>query len=558
MRLVIDYRAVNLLTKRNAFHIPYPETLFEAVSGSQWFSKLDLSHGFYQIRLHGDDQDKSTIITRYGNYKFLVMPMGICNAPSVYQRIVHELLMEYTDVSCLCYIDDILIYTESPDPEAHAEHLRAVLQKLREGKMYLNPEKAMLFQKRTIFLGHEIAYEGITSSVEKVEAVKEFAIPESVKDVRQFLGLTSYYRKFIHKYATIAGPLYMLLEGNGIVTKTGKIKAFQGCIKDKWRDDPSYEKSFNDLKDALTSAPVLRWPDFSCPFVVTPDASSYAIGGVIEQDVDGEGLRPVVYESRKMQGAEKNYLVHEQELLAILHMLKKFRHLLLGSKITIRTDHAPLKYLKTHANLSLRQQRWIEFLAPFDYDIIPIPGTHNTAADALSRDGRLCTPVHVDPETPVKYYAQIVDMGGELITTLDVSEEFHAYITSVRAEFAGGNDLGEVFDLTSIIPQSIDTSSEEIDECLVAVRQAYAQDKLAAQVLKSQRNSSVSSPRIKPNDYVVLNGHVYFYKASGRYLLYIPEKARLQNKDGNGCIMFDGTYEDMTLRQRIMIYDRGP
>jgi hypothetical protein len=178
----------------------------------------------------------------------------------------------------------------------------------------------------------------------------------------------------------------MLLEGKTMRTKAGKIKAFQGCIKGKWTEECT--RSFEALTKALTTSPVLRWHDFNHPFVVTPDASAFAIGGVIEQDVDGLGLRPVVYESRKMQPAEKNYPVHEQELLAILHMLKKFRHILLGNKMTVRTDHAPLQYLKTQPNLSLRQQRWLELLAPFDCDIIPIPGTQNTAADALSRDER--------------------------------------------------------------------------------------------------------------------------------------------------------------------------
>jgi hypothetical protein len=172
----------------------------------------------------------------------------------------------------------------------------------------------MLFQRRTTFLGHEISHEGITSSVEKVEAVEKFATPTSVKNVRQFLGLTSYYRKFIDGYATIAGPLYLLLEGKTVRTKTGKIKAFQGCIKNKWT--PECENSFIALKKALMTSPVLRWPDFNHPFVLTPDASAFAIGGVIEQDVDGQGLRPVVYESRKMQPPEKKYPVHEQELLA--------------------------------------------------------------------------------------------------------------------------------------------------------------------------------------------------------------------------------------------------
>ena len=244
------------------------------------------------------------------------------------------------------FMDDILIYSQ--DFDTHISHIQKVLTKLNDAQLYANPEKCTWCATSAFYLGHEISAEGIRVSKEKIQSITSWPTPKNVKELRSFLGLASYYRKFVKIFAFIAEPLTKLL------------------AKDqKWAwSKNSQHSAFRELKKQLTEAPVLLFPDFSLPFTLQTDSSGYAIGGVLLQD-QGHGLQPVAYESRKMIPAETRYPVHEQELLAILFCCKKWRHYILNNNTEVVTDHAPLKYIHSQPNISSRQTRWLDFLAQY-------------------------------------------------------------------------------------------------------------------------------------------------------------------------------------------------
>jgi hypothetical protein len=386
-RMVCDWRALNQLTIRDRFELPNPEQLFDKLSGAKWFTKLDLAQGYHQLPLSTDDRLKSAISTRYGTYEWSVASFGMTNVPSVFSRVLGNILFEYQDIFVINFLDDILIYTKSPKFEEHLKHIQLVLNKLKEAKLYANPEKCTWCVTSVPYLGHEISAEGIRCSKEKVQAVNDWPVPQSVKHVKQFLGMVSYYRKFIPSFAHIASPLHDLTKGHSKKHNRKISHKSTGGMINSHRDTPNalfwgpqHEQAFNQLKKKLTTHPILLWPDFSKPFTVIPDASGYAIGGALCQD-HGEGLQPVAYESRKMIPAETRYPVHEQELLAILYCCKKWRHYILHTPTEVLTDHAPLKYLHTQPILSNRQARWLDFLAEYDLHICPQKGVENVLGD---------------------------------------------------------------------------------------------------------------------------------------------------------------------------------
>jgi hypothetical protein len=345
-----------------------------------YFTKLDLSQGFHQLRLTEKDRAKSAITTRYGNLEWTVASFGMSNVPSVFSRVrVGNVLWEYQDDFVINFMDDILIY--SPGFDSHIKHIQKVLSKLVEASLYANPEKCTWCATSVFYLGHEISKEGIRVSKEKINSVSQWPTPCNVKDLRSFLGLASYYyRKFVRQFAFIAEPLTKLLQKEA-----------------KWTWSHNTQRnSFRELKQRLTTTPVLLFPDFnlrftigcertslsaaqrgafrhrpptlgassSSSFTIQTDSSAYAIGGLLLQD-QGNGLQPIAhnYESRKMIPAETRYPVHEQELLAILFCCKKWRHYILNNRTEITTDHAPLKHIQTQPDTCLndKQGGWISW-----------------------------------------------------------------------------------------------------------------------------------------------------------------------------------------------------
>jgi hypothetical protein len=366
-RFAVDYRRPNALMKKDAQPLPLPEVMFAQLKGASVFSKLDLTKGFYQIALDPKCREYLAFSTPDGLKQWKVMPFGTANAPGTFQREMQRVLRDRLGRSVLVYIDDILVF--SRNAEEHAEDVEWVLQQLAKVKYFANPDKCEFFQSTVNFLGHVISAGGVAVQQHKVDAVSKWPRPQSVTDVRRFLGLTGYYRRFVAGHSSIAGPLSDL---------TGKDTPFVWGEKE--------EAAFVQLKAALASAPVLVTPDNSKPYVLHTDASGYAVGASLSQMTD-RGLQPVAYMSKKMNAAQRNYTVHEWELLAVMEALKAWRCYVYGSAtpIDIYTDHHSLQWISTQPNLSARQCRWVEQLQEYSFKIHHLAGDKNIVADALSR-----------------------------------------------------------------------------------------------------------------------------------------------------------------------------
>ena len=365
-RVVVDFRAVNDLTIKNKYPLPLMDELFDRVYGAQFFTKLDLRSGFHQIRIHPDDREKTAFRTRFGSYEYTVLPMGLCNAPGTFMQLMNETFRDMLDRCVLVFLDDVLIFSKTK--EEHLKHLREVFDRLRKQKLYVKFSKCEFMQEQVEFLGHRIGKNGLAVSQDKIQAVQEWRQPKSETEVRSFLGLANFYRRFVKDYSKIALPLSELTKNE---------------VKFEWED--RQQAAFDELKAALTSAPVLIIPDPSLPYTLNCDACDYATGATLQQD-HGNGLQPVAYRSRKLTPAERNYDVREKEFLALVDACSHWRQYLHGTQpFRLLSDHDSLKYHRTMPNLSGRLARWIEKMAEFDYTIEHIPGVKNVVADALSR-----------------------------------------------------------------------------------------------------------------------------------------------------------------------------
>ncbi|XP_027155850.1 uncharacterized protein LOC113756359 [Coffea eugenioides] len=306
LRLCIDYRGLNEVTIKNKYPLPLIDSLFDQLQGSVVFSKLDLRQGYYQLKIKKEDIPKTAFSTRYGHFEFAVMPFGLTNAPAAFMDLMQRIFKKYLDQFVVVFIDDILIYSKTR--EEHVKHLEVVLQILREHKLYAKFSKCEFWLDEISFLGHKVSKEGIAVDPAKVEAVMNWKQPETPTEVRSFLGLAGYYRRFIQDFSKIAGPMTEL-------TKKG--------TKFIWT--PKCESSFQELKKRLTSAPVLVLPDGGEGYTVYSDASKEGLGCVLMQMG-----KIVAYTSRRLKPHEQNYPTHDLELAAVIFALKKWRHYLYG------------------------------------------------------------------------------------------------------------------------------------------------------------------------------------------------------------------------------------
>ncbi|QFZ26815.1 putative transposon Ty3-G Gag-Pol polyprotein [Clavispora lusitaniae] len=366
-RLCIDYRALNSITVKERFPLPLIDDIFDALQGAKVFSSLDLHSGYHQVAIAEEDYDKTAFVTPQGQYAWRVMPFGLTNAPATFQRLMNVIFHKLLNKTVVVYLDDILVFSKTR--EDHKRDLDEVLQILQANGLIAKRKKCYFFQTRLNFLGHVISSEGIAPNEDKIKAVKDWPPRKDPKDMQRFLGLTTYYRRFIKKYAHIAASLYDFAAG-----------------KSDWTEDTS--KSFNELKDRLTSAPVLILPDPNKTYVVHTDASDRCVGAVLEQqDEEGKILGVIAYESKKLNGAQLNYPVREKECLAIHYALKKWQHYLIGKKFYLYTDHQSLNYIYTTKHQNPRILRWLEFFSRFDFKPDYKSGSQNVVADALSRRG---------------------------------------------------------------------------------------------------------------------------------------------------------------------------
>ena len=369
-RVVIDYRGLNEITVRNQHPLPLMNEMFDRVHGATVFSSMDLKNGFHQIRLREGDEHKTAFRTQDGSFEFLVLPMGLCNAPGTFMQLMNGTFRDLLGKSVLCFLDDILVFSKTR-PE-HIAHLREVLTRLRSKKLWVKLSKCQFGKEQVSFLGHVIGQGGLATQPEKVTDINRWPTPRNAGDVRSFLGLSGFYRRFVPNYSRIALPMTML---------TQKQTKF---VWDKQQND-----AFEGLKAAISKAPVLIIPDPTKPYVVSCDACNFAAGAVLQQD-HGKGLQPVAFMSKKFKGPELNYDVREKEFLALRAACLHWRPYLHGTQpFRLQTDHDSLKYHKTMPKMSPRLTRWIEQMAEFDYTIEHIKGVDNVVADALSRQWNL-------------------------------------------------------------------------------------------------------------------------------------------------------------------------
>ncbi|KAJ3690328.1 hypothetical protein LUZ61_019492 [Rhynchospora tenuis] len=361
LRLCIDYRDLNKVTIKNKYPLPRIDDLFDQLQGSSVYSKIDLRTGYHQLRIKPEDIEKTAFRSRYGHYEYLVMPFGLTNAPAVFMDLMNRVFRDMLDICVVVFIDDILVYSRSP--EEHVTHLRMILDRLREHKLYAKFSKCDFWLNQISFLGHVISKEGLSVDPDKIRAIQEWPVLKNITEIRSFLGLTEYYRRFVHSYAKIAKPLTQLLQKD---------------IPFKWEE--AQENSFQELKNRLISAPILVMPIMGKDYVVYTDASRLGWGCVLTQDE-----HVIAYGSRQLKPHEQNYPTHDLELAAVVFALKLWRHYLYGVKCKIYTDHKNLKYIFTQKELNLRQRRWLELIKDYDLDIQYYAGKANVVADALSR-----------------------------------------------------------------------------------------------------------------------------------------------------------------------------
>ncbi|GJV72045.1 putative reverse transcriptase domain-containing protein [Tanacetum coccineum] len=320
-RMCIDYRELNKLTVKNRYPLPRIDDLFDQLQGSSVYSKIDLRSGYHQLRVREEDIPKTAFRTRYGHYEFQVMPFGLTNAPAVFMDLMNRVCKPYLDKFVIVFIDDILIY--SRNKQEHEEHLKLILELLKKEELYAKFSKCEFWIPKVQFLGHVIDSKGIHVDPAKIESIKDWASPKSPTEIRQFLGLAGYYRRFIEGFSKIAKPI---------------TKLTQKKVKFVWGD--KQEAAFQLLKKKLCSAPILALPEGSKDFIVYCDASIKGLGVVLMQRE-----KVIAYASRQLKIHEKNYTTHDLELGAVVFALKIWRHYLYGTKCTVFTDHKSLQHI---------------------------------------------------------------------------------------------------------------------------------------------------------------------------------------------------------------------
>ena len=401
LRFVQDYRKLNSITIRNRYPLPLFPDIMSRVNGAKYFTKLDVRWGYNNIRIREGDEWKAAFRTNRGLFEPLVMFFGLCNSPATFQTMMNDIFRNLVEEGVVSvYMDDILIFTKTL--EEHRSVVKRVLQILEENNLYLKPEKCVFEKAKVEFLGFILSEDRIEMDPVKIEGVRKWPQPKRVKELQSFLGFINFYRRFIEDFSKIARPLHDLTRKDT-----------------KWNWEEKHQKSFETLKEKVTSAPILVQPDVSRPFKLETDASEFATGAVLSQLCDDGKWRPTGYLSKSLSDTERNYEIYDKELLSVVRALEEWRHLLEGATHTvdIYNDHRNLTYFMTAQNLNRRQARWSLYLSRFNFLMHHRPGKSSGKPDALSRriDHQPTTPDNVGQTLLTPNFFEIKATSGMIL-----------------------------------------------------------------------------------------------------------------------------------------------
>jgi transposase InsO family protein len=370
LRLVQDYRALNAKTVKNAYPLPLISDLINRLRGARYFTKLDVRWGYNNVRIKEGDEWKAAFRTNRGLFEPLVMFFGLTNSPATFQTMMNDIFQDLISEGVVCvYLDDILIFTETL--EEHDRVTRLVLERLRQYKLYLRHDKCEFARTKIEYLGLIISHGQAEMDPVKVAGVADWPTPSNRKEVQSFLGFTNFYRRFIQGFSDLARPMFDL---------TRKDSA--------WQWGKAEDAAFEAIRNRVISAPILSFPDETRPFRVEADSSDFATGAVLQQQSpEDDKWHPVAYYSKSLSAVERNYEIHDKEMLAVIRALEDWRHFLEGAhhKFEIWTDHKNLEYFMTAKKLNRRQARWSLYLSRFNFSMHHRPGRSMGKSDALSR-----------------------------------------------------------------------------------------------------------------------------------------------------------------------------
>uniref|UniRef100_A0A3B1KCG7 Gypsy retrotransposon integrase-like protein 1 n=1 Tax=Astyanax mexicanus TaxID=7994 RepID=A0A3B1KCG7_ASTMX len=560
VRLCVDYRKLNLQTVKDAYALPNLEETFSVLTGSQWFSVLDLKSGYYQIELEEADKHKTAFVCPMGFWEFNRLPQGITNAPSTFQRLMEKCMSDLHLKEVIVFLDDLIIF--SATLEEHEHRLLRVLQRLKEYGLKLSPEKCKFFQTSVRYLGHIVSRNGVETDPEKIQSLKNWPNPKNLKELRSFLGFAGYYRRFIQDYSKIVKPLNDLTAGYGPIRKKCKVNNDnthyykpKEPFGNRWTD--SCQEAFNTIISKLTSAPVLAYANSQLPYILHTDASTTGLGAALYQEQDGQ-IRAIAFASRGLSRSESRYPAHKLEFLALKWAVtEKFSDYLYGNSFTVITDSNPLTYILTSAKLDATSYRWLSALSTFSFKLQYRPGKHNLDADALSRrphDTELDDPTSQKEQDRIRQFTlqhlpefdNDTRVGPEVVQAIcearlvrqpsDSASESSSVplVESLAAHpdsMPDGFVQGEHFDGFPVISK---VSKEE-------VREKQRSDSVIREVISSLEGGGVPSPSVKReiphlslmcrewNRLLLINGILYRKRQEGpevQYQLVLPEEWR--------------------------------
>ena len=453
VRPCVDYRRVNQLVKPDGFPLPRIQDCLDAVAGSSLFSTFDLLSGYFQIRVKEADIPKTAFVCKYGHYEMTRMPFGLNNAASTFQRTMEVALQGLQWVTCLIYIDDVIVYGK--DFEQHVQRVEEVLSRIQAAGLKLRPDKSHLLQKEVLFLGHVVSGEGVKPSPVNIAKIVDWPKPKTAKQVRQFVAMGSYYRRYIKGFAAMVRPMVEL---------TKKTKRFV------W--DAACDEAFSRLKESLTGSDIMGYPlNDAGEFILDVDASDIGIGAVLHQVQEGQE-RVIAYASRALNKAESNYCITEKELLAVRYFIEYFRQYLLGRRFLVRSDHQSLVWLFRLKEPRGKIARWIEILSQYDFAVQYRPGKHQGHCDALSRceNPWSCDCPEQDTSEPLKcgpcrkcikraqdmmheqHYQDMVSKGHKSIEPSEQTEVVQAVRHSIQDAIPGTSTESGSFEASTTSP----------------------------------------------------------------------------------------------------------